>query len=77
MVISVVDVGTGNEARSDQAGSSGTVIIHSLTCGTPARIDATVDALLQSRTPGGEPIRVRGRFTAIVYTNPISCVFSF
>ena len=77
VALSVTDIGTGNEATSEQAGSSGTVTIHSLSCGPPTRIDATVDAVLASKAAGGEPIRVRGRFTAAVYQNPISCVFGF
>jgi len=30
-----------------------------------------------SQLPGGAAIHVRGHFTAAVYTNPISCVFTF
>ena len=77
VAIFVNDVGTGNEASGEEAGSSGTVTIHSLSCGPPTRIDATVDALLGSEFAGRDPIRVRGRFTATVYHNSIACIFGF
>ena len=76
VMLFVYDVGTGNEASSVEQGSSGTVTIHSLSCGPPTRIDATIDAYLGSEFAGGGRIRVRGRFTATVYTNPIACDFS-
>ncbi|TMQ58889.1 MAG: hypothetical protein E6K76_06615 [Candidatus Eisenbacteria bacterium] len=76
VMVFVYDVGTGNEASSVEQGSSGTVTIHSLSCGPPTRIDATIDAFLGSEFAGGGRIRVRGRFTATVYTNPIACDFS-
>jgi len=77
VAIFVNDVGTGNEASGEQAASSGTITIHSFSCGPPTQIDATVDAVLASEFAGGNPIRVQGRFTATVYTNSIACVFGF
>jgi len=76
VMLFVYDVDTGNEASSVQQGSSGTVTIHSLSCGPPTQIDATIDADLGSEFAGGGRVHVRGRFTATVYTNSISCAFS-
>ena len=77
VAIAATDVATGDQASSERAGSSGTVTLRSFSCGPPTEVDATVDAVLGSTSPGGRPIRVKGRFTATVYTNPISCSFSF
>ena len=76
VMLFVYDVDTGNEASSVQQASSGTVTIHSLSCGPPTQIDATIDAVLGSEFAGGSRVHVRGRFTATVYTNSISCIFS-
>jgi len=73
----IADSETGNESNSDQGGSSGTITLHSFSCGPPARIDATIDAVLASELGGGSPIRAQGRFTGTVYTNPFGCAFSF
>ncbi len=77
LAIAATDVSSGNQASSELPGSSGTVTVHSFACGPPTSIDATVDAYLGSKAPGGGRIRMRGRFTGTVYTNPISCVFTF
>jgi hypothetical protein len=73
----VFDLETGNEANSAQSVSSGTITLHSFSCGPPVRIDATVDAVLGSELGGGAPIRAQGRLTGAVYTNPLGCAFSF
>jgi hypothetical protein len=73
----IFDVETGNETNSDQSSSSGTITLHSFSCGPPASIDATIDAVLASELGGGAPIRVQGRLTGTVYTNPLGCAFSF
>lgn len=72
----VFDRETGNEASSEQSGSSGTITLHSFSCGPPARIDAMLDAVLGSEFGAGPPIRVQGRLTGTVYTNPLGCTFS-
>jgi len=77
VALSAANIATGNQASSESPGSSGTVTVHSFACGPPTQIDVAVDAVLGSKDPGGETIRVRGRFTATVYTHSISCAFSF
>lgn len=73
----IYDLVTGNETNSDQSSSSGTVTVHSFSCGPPAKIDATIDVVLGSELGGGPPIRAQGRLTGTVYTNPLACTFSF
>ncbi len=48
----IADLEAGIESNSDQAGSSGTITLHSFSCGPPTRIDATIDAVLASELGG-------------------------
>ncbi len=69
----------GNELNSDVMESAGSITLHSFSCGPPVRADVTVDAVLGSEFGGGPPIRVQGRLTAEIHTNPspLGCDFSF
>ncbi len=55
----------GNDLSSDADESSGTITVHSFSCGpTAIQIDFSVDATLASEFAGGPPMSVKGTFRA-------------
>ena len=72
----VVDFERGNEAASDEEDSRGTIVVHSLSCGPPVRIDASIDAVLASEFGDGPEVRARGRFQAEAAPDD-SCNFGY
>jgi len=72
----IADYSNGNELASDQDESRGTMVVHSLSCGPPARIDISIDAVLGSEFGDGPEMRAYGRFQ--VEASPTSdCSFGY
>ncbi len=68
-----------NELNSEQGESSGSITIHSLSCGTPLQISLEIDAWLASELGGAPPVHVSGTFECTIYQNPspLGCDFGF
>jgi hypothetical protein len=59
-----VDFDGRNQVNSDESESRGTITVHALSCGPPARVDVSIDAVLGSELGGAPEVRVWGRFQA-------------
>lgn len=70
LTLFVLDISSGNELSTDGEGASGTITVHELACGPPARIRITFDDVIApSEFHDAPSVRVSGTLDATVYGN--------